>query len=89
MSRHVVDLQGFEDELERQLRSTAKGYDFEREDDLLAPLEVVTTVPGELRNYLRHRATASPLPNAQTKPLHLTNQFDLHQTFTTVSRDAV
>ncbi len=83
------EVQGFENELERQLRRTAKGYDFEREDDLLAPLEVVATAPGELRNYLRRQATASPLPNAQTKPLHLTNQFDLHETFTTETQDGV
>jgi len=84
-SRRAVELRSFEDELERQLRRTAKGYDFEREDDLLAPLEVVATAPGELRDYLRRQATASPLPNAQIKPLHLTNQFDLHETFQMVS----
>jgi hypothetical protein len=71
-------------ELERRLRQAAKGYDFEREDALLEPLELVVTAPGELRTHLARRQ-AGELPNAQTKPLHLTSQFDAHGGFTTVA----
>jgi hypothetical protein len=69
-------------EVEQQLRVTAKGYDFEREDDLLAPVQLVVTAPGELREFMVRRHRRASLPNAQIKPLHLTNEFDLHLTFT-------
>jgi hypothetical protein len=75
------------DELERQLRAAALGYDFEREDALLDPLELIVTVPGALRRYLDDRMPAS-LPNAQVKPLHLTTLFDLDRSFTPASRHA-
>ena len=68
-------------ELERQLRVAAKGYDFERDDSLLEGLHVVVTAPGQLTEHLR-RAQAEPLiPSAQTKPMRLTNEFDLHRRF--------
>ncbi|HSJ62478.1 MAG TPA: GH3 auxin-responsive promoter family protein [Gemmatimonadaceae bacterium] len=70
-------------EVERQLRVTAKGYDFEREDDLLAPVQVVVTAPGQLREFLARRQLRGSLPNAQIKPLHLTNDFDAHRAFIT------
>ncbi len=68
--------------LECQMRRAAFGYDFEREDALLRPLEVVITAPGELRGYLERRLGGSPLPSGQRKPMHLTNEFDLHLSFT-------
>lgn len=67
--------------IERQLRQCAKGYDFEREDALLEPLEVLVTAPGQLRQYLAARQPDS-LPNAQVKPMHLTNEIDVYQSFT-------
>ena len=75
-------------ELERQLRAAAKGYDFEREDALLHPLEVCATAPGELQRFVEACGAGSTLPNAQVKPLHLATQFDLHHTFTLVRRHA-
>jgi hypothetical protein len=75
-------MQGVAAELERQLRSTAKGYDFEREDALLEPLQVVVTAGGALTEYLRQRRGDQTLPNAQAKPVHLTNQFNAHHAFT-------
>lgn len=71
----------FAGELERQLRKAARGYQFEREDALLEPLQLVVTVPGELRSYLGRRQAEQRLPNAQIKPMHLTNQFDAHAAF--------
>jgi hypothetical protein len=68
-------------EVEAQLRVAAKGYDFEREDDLLAPLEVLLTAPGALRAHLAARQAGGPLPNAQVKPCHLTSEFDAHLAF--------
>ena len=68
-------------ELERQLRVAAKGYDFEREDALLEPLHLVVTAPGELTAFLGARHAQQTLPNAQVKPMHLTNQFDAHTAF--------
>jgi len=68
-------------ELERQLRKAARGYEFEREDALLEPLQLVVTAPGELRSYLGRRQAQQRLPNAQIKPMHLTNQFDAHAAF--------
>lgn len=77
-------LTGLAVELERQLRVAAKGYDFEREDALLGPLELVVTDPGELAAHLRWRQGDQRLPNAQVKPVHLATTFDLHASFTTV-----
>jgi hypothetical protein len=68
--------------IEWALRQCSKGYDFEREDALLAPLELVVTAPGELRAYLAGRHGARSLPSAQQKPLHLTTDFDAHERFT-------
>jgi len=70
-------------ELERELRRAAMGYDFEREDALLEPLELVVTAPGELVAHLRGRLGDQSLPNAQIKPVHLTNEFNAHRAFTT------
>ena len=67
----------FAAELERQLRTAAKGYDFERDDALLEPLQLIVTSPGELAERVA-RQTRQALPNAQVKPIHLTNQFDAH-----------
>jgi hypothetical protein len=67
-------------ELDLQLRHFSTGYDFEREDALLEPLEVVVTAPGSLRAYLAG-ASAGSLPNAQQKPMHLTSEFDAHVRF--------
>jgi GH3 auxin-responsive promoter len=72
---------GFAAELEGQLRRAARGYDFEREDGLLEPLEVIVTAPGELRDWLERRQGGPRLANAQIKPQHLTNQFDAHTSF--------
>jgi hypothetical protein len=78
----------FAGELERQLRVAAKGYDFEREDALLEPLEVCATAPGELRRFLAGRLPGGTPPNAQVKPFHLATEFDLHRTFTVVHHHA-
>jgi len=77
------------EELERQLRAVAFGYDFEREDALLAPLELVVTPPGVLRRHLDARLHATDLPNAQVKPQHLTREFDLHHSLLAEVADAV
>ena len=71
----------FAGELERQLRKAAKGYDFEREDALLEPLQLALTARGELRQYLGGRQQQTGIPNAQIKPMHLTNEFDAHERF--------
>jgi hypothetical protein len=68
-------------ELERQLRATAKGYDFERDDALLDPLQVVVTAPGQLAEYLRGVLGAPSIPSAQSKPVRLALEFDLHRRF--------
>jgi hypothetical protein len=78
-----LHLRALAGELERQLRRCSKGYDFEREDALLQPLEVLATSPGQLRAYLLARQADQRLPNAQVKPMHLTNEFDAHHRFTT------
>jgi hypothetical protein len=78
-----------EAELERQMCSVAFGYGFEREDALLEPLELVVTAPGELRRHLASRLHATDLPNAQTKPQHLTREFDLHRELVAEARHAV
>ena len=78
------DLTTFAQAIERELREAAKGYDFEREDALLSPLQLIVTAPDELRNWLRRREQDA-LPNAQIKPLHLTNEFNAHQAFTAVA----
>jgi len=78
------DLTTFARAIERELRQAAKGYDFEREDALLAPLQLIVTERGQLRDWLRRREHDA-LPNAQIKPLHLTNEFNAHQAFTTVA----
>lgn len=75
------DLTPLAQAVERELRSAAKGYDFEREDALLAPLELILTERNQLREWLARREQQT-LPNAQIKPLHLTNEFDAHQAFT-------
>ena len=77
------DQPAFAADLDQQLRLVAKGYDFEREDALLEPLELVVTAPGELREYMAQRQS-HPLPNAQVKPQHLTNEFDAHLRFATM-----
>ena len=79
---------GFAAELEGQLRRAARGYDFEREDGLLEPLEVIVTAPGELRDWLERRQGGPRLANAQIKPQHLTNQFDAHTSFHAVATRA-
>ena len=68
-------------ELERQLRANAKGYDFERDDALLDPLQVVVTAPGQLAEYLRGVLGAPSIPSAQSKPVRLALEFDLHRRF--------
>jgi len=78
------DLTTFARAIEQELRQAAKGYDFEREDALLAPLELIVTAPGQLCHWLRRREQGA-LPNAQIKPLHLTNEFNAHQAFTAVA----
>ena len=81
-----ADLPAFIAELERQLRAAATGYDFEREDALLQPLELVLTRPGELRTYLGAGGGGGPsaLPNAQVKPTHLTCEFNAHTRFAAI-----
>lgn len=81
--RVQANFPAFVAELERQLRAAATGYDFEREDALLEPLELVLTRPGELRAYL---AWGGPdaLPNAQIKPMHLTREFNAHTRFAVI-----
>jgi hypothetical protein len=74
-------VRAFASDLDGQLRTASRGYDFERDDALLEPLEVMLTAPGQLREYLRRRQGDQSLPNAQLKPVHLTNQFDLHTSF--------
>jgi hypothetical protein len=74
-----VGLRAFAAELEERLRRSSAGYDFEREDALLEPLEVVVAVPGELRRLLAAREPLLQLPNAQVKPVHLTSEFDAHR----------
>lgn len=76
-------MRAFAAELERQLRAAAKGYDFEREDALLEPLQVIVVGEGELREYLRRRQGQRGLPNAQIKPMHLTSEFNAHRAFST------
>ena len=83
-SRRDAMLQSLAREVEHQLRSAAKGYDFEREDALLEPLQLIVTGEGELRAYLRRRQGERRLPNAQVKPVHLTNEFNAHDAFTAV-----
>jgi len=75
------DLAGLAQAIEYELRLAAKGYDFEREDALLAPLQLVITARGQLRSWLEDRQQHL-LPNAQIKPLHLTNEFNAHEAFT-------
>jgi len=82
--RVEADFQAFVAELERQLRAAATGYDFEREDDLLEPLELVLTRPGELRAYLATGGGPDTLPNAQIKPMHLTREFNAHTRFAAI-----
>ena len=84
-TRREAGLRALAAELERQLRRAAKGYDFEREDALLEPLQLVVTARGELREYLARRGPDGGLPNAQVKPMHLTNQFDAHGAFTVLT----
>jgi hypothetical protein len=72
-------------ELEQQLRATATGYDFERDDALLAPLQVAIAAPGELAAFVGSRGARHTLPNAQGKPLHLAAEFDAHLRFTLVA----
>lgn len=79
--RVQANLPAFIAELERQLRAAATGYDFEREDALLEPLELVLTRPGELRAYLGAGGGPDALPNAQIKPTHLTREFNAHTRF--------
>jgi hypothetical protein len=69
-------------ELERALRLAARGYDFEREDALLEPLEVMLSLPGELRALTGPRPEQTRIPNAQIKPIHLTPEFDAHRRLT-------
>jgi hypothetical protein len=75
-------------ELERQLRVAAKGYDFEREDALLEPLEVCATAPGELRRFLAACQAGDALPNAQLKTASPRHRIRLHRTFTLMQRHA-
>jgi hypothetical protein len=79
-------LQGVARAIEQELRVAAKGYDFEREDALLAPLQLVVTERGQLRAWLeRRQQQGGMLPNAQIKPLHLTNEFNAHRAFTAMA----
>jgi hypothetical protein len=78
------DLTDLAETIERELRLAAKGYDFEREDALLAPLQIVLTARGQLRTWLADRQP-HVLPNAQIKPLHLTNEFNAHRAFTAMA----
>ena len=70
--------------LEHALRRSAVGYDFEREDALLEPLEVIVSAPGELKAFVGPRPEQTRIPNAQLKPVHLTPEFDAHRRFTVV-----
>jgi hypothetical protein len=79
------EVQPFAAELERQLRLAATGYDFERDDALLEPLELMVTAEGALKSWLGGRNGPQQLPNAQIKPMHLTRAFDLHRTFTSIA----
>ncbi len=78
----------FAAELDRQLRMVSKGYDFERDDALLQPLEMVAVARGALASHAALRQARSPLPNAQIKPCHLTTQFDAHTGFREVGDHA-
>lgn len=70
--------------VEAKLREIAKGYDFEREDLLLKPLSCAIVAPGQLTNYIRSIQFRSNLPSAQFKPVHLSNDFELHQAFSII-----
>jgi hypothetical protein len=76
---HELDIAAFAAELERALRECSTGYAFERDDALLAPLEVLVARRGELRAYVSARSGNGVLPNAQSKPQHLTTEFDAHE----------
>jgi hypothetical protein len=80
-----TELARFAGLVERQLRVAARGYDFEREDALLDPLQVLVTAPGQLREYMAPRLEQVAIPNAQLKPRHLTREFNAHARFTTVA----
>ena len=82
VSGREAPLRHFAAEIERQLRAAAKGYDFERDDALLEPLQLFVTAPGALAERAAQGEGRQALPNAQIKPTHLTNQFDAHAAFT-------
>jgi hypothetical protein len=75
-------LRRFAAELERQVRRCSSGYDFERDDALLLPLQLLVTAPGQLQGYLLDQQPGQQLPNAQVKPVHLTSRFNAHERFT-------
>lgn len=79
--RDAARLRALAGEVEAELRLYAKGYDFEREDALLEPLELLITAPGQLRAYFARRQPEVTLPNAQVKPVHLTTEVDAHRRF--------
>jgi hypothetical protein len=84
-----TELRSFAAALERSLRTASRGYEFERDDALLEPLELMLTRAGALTDYLAGLHSDCPLPNAQIKPRHLTREFDLHRRLHAVQLDAV
>jgi hypothetical protein len=82
-------LDAFAHVLDRELRRASMGYDFERDDALLAPAGLVVTAPGALRAWLRAQQPDHDLPSAQAKPLHLCRELDLHTRFSATAGHAV
>lgn len=84
LDRFQGDLQSFASGVEANLRKIAMGYDFEREDLLLKPLVCCEVQQGQLADYVHGIQFRSTLPSAQFKPVHLANDFELHEAFSIV-----
>lgn len=71
-----IDQKQFGEILEKWMQHYSKGYQFEREDQLLLPVELVVSNTEKLSSLYNRQVSHCNLPNAQTKPLHLSNEFD-------------
>lgn len=78
------NLAEFTRQFETTLRALAKGYDVERRGRSLAPVKLLETRTGALRDYVNAIYFRSALPSSQYKPIHLSNSFSDAETFPVV-----
>ena len=78
--KDISALKKFAEVIDYELRQLARIYDDDRAMKYILGLEVALVKPNQLKQYLASRLRSNKV-NSQTKPLHLSNDFNLYRQF--------